>query len=67
MLVPKSIMVVVVGRFELHVHEEDRRIGGRHEEDLHERVVGRDVSRDQIEISRRVNDRKENLRLAADT
>ena len=48
---PEGVVVAVVGRLELDVHEIDRAPAGDQEEDLHGRVVERDEVGDQVQVS----------------
>ena len=54
-------MVVVVGGFELHVHEIDCSDGGCEEEDFHGRVVQRDEVGEQVQVARQEHQGKKHL------
>ena len=62
--VPESIMVRIVSRFELDVHEIAGADGWCEEEDLHGRVVGRDEAREQVQVAADEHHRKQDLSTA---
>lgn len=64
---PERIVIMIVRGFELHVHQENRGEGRGDEHNLHERVVRGDERGYQIQVTARVNNGEEDLRLAADT
>lgn len=61
---PERVVVVVVRRSELGIHQVYRGVRGHDEEDLHHGVVQRHKRRQQIEITGREDHRKHDLRLA---
>lgn len=62
----ERIVIVVVGRLELHVHHVDGGNRGGDEDQLHQRIVQANVRRHQIQIAAHVNDGEQDLRFAGD-
>ena len=63
----ECVMIAVVGGLKLEQHEIDGAEGGGEEEDLHDGVVNRDEVGQQIQITRREDKRKQDLRFAGDS
>lgn len=59
-------MIVVVGRFELDVHQIKGGERGRDEDQLHQRVVQANERRDQIQIAAHINHGEQDLRFTGD-
>lgn len=57
-------MIVVVRCLKLDVHEVDRAVGCGEKEYFHDGVISRNVGSDQIQVSCRVNNCKQNLRFS---
>ena len=60
-LSPEGVVVVVVGGFELHVHEIDCPDGGGEEEHFHGRVVQGDEVGEQVQVAGQEDQREQNL------
>lgn len=63
----ECVMIAVIGCLEFDKHEIDGSKGSGDEKDLHGGVVQRDEVGQQIQISRREDNRKQDLRLAGDS
>jgi len=63
-LQPEWVVVMVVCRSELGIHQIYSGVGRDEVEHLHDGVIQRHERREQVEIARRENHRKHNLRLA---
>ena len=59
----ECVMIAVVGGLEFEQHEIHGPVRGGDEEDLHDGVVDRDEVRQQIQVTRREHERKQDLRL----
>ena len=61
---PECVVVAVVGRLELDVHQVDGGAGRADEEKLHGGVVERDEGGEEVKVSRTEDRQEENLGLA---
>jgi hypothetical protein len=65
-LYPEGVMVPIVGSAKLEVDEVDGGAGSRDEEELHDRVVERDVADEEVQVAGQVHQREEDLALPRD-
>jgi len=65
-LYSECVMIAVVGCLEFEQHEINGSVGGGDEEDLHDGVVDRNEVGQQVQVARREDQRKQDLRLARD-
>lgn len=61
---PECVVVVVVGSFELDIHQINSCIRGSYEHQLHNSVIGRDVGCQQVQVAGCINHREQYLRLS---
>jgi len=63
----ECVMIAVIGGLEFDEHEINGSVGSGDKKDLHDGIVNRDEVSQQIQISRREDKRKQDLRLAGDS